>query len=280
MAQLRMYSLQAAACCALASLSGCNVVTTNVGRSHTTVTVNGVVVSGAGPANSAVETVQKTFKAASVATLQAEDRAGSIEIRSIENGSDEIHVTAAKTIIGGDSKKTLTGLLASVTIQADLRGDSLVLSSNYPADFDKRNISVSIDYVVTVPQRMALDLITRSGSITVNGIGGREHLHSDYGNIDLKSVGSNLDVSTNSGAISIENAPTAKEITAKTSYGNISLTQVAGDLDAATSSGTLTVNGVQNAQKVKLHSGYGNVRTHRWVRECGCVVKQWQRESK
>jgi DUF4097 and DUF4098 domain-containing protein YvlB len=265
MALRRIIPFCGAAICGIATLSGC-VVTNMPGKSGrvvtvngATVTVNGVNVTGGIGANSAEDTVQKRFIAGSVSSLKADANTGSIEISSTEAGSDEIHVQATRTIHGSDSVETLKPLLADVSVQAELVNGALVLSSKHPADFDKRNISVSVDYVVTVPQRLALDLRTGSGAITVHGIKGDARLHTDYGGIELTDIGGSVDASTTSGAVSIHGAEGAKRIDAKTDYGDIDLTQVSGAIDANTSSGTITVQDARNAVNMKLHSDYGKV---------------------
>jgi DUF4097 and DUF4098 domain-containing protein YvlB len=231
-----------------------------MGNNGTRVTVNGVNVSGdIDGANSAAETVQKKFLAEKVSSLKEDVNAGSIEVRTLENGQDEIHVVATKTLHGSDSPEMLKTRLADVSVQADLLDGALVLSSKHPADFDKKRIGVVVDYVVTVPPRLALVLRTGSGAITVSGVKGGATVHSDYGSIDLADVGGVLDASTSSGAISIERANEATRITAKSSYGNIDLRNAAGDIVAETESGAVTVDGVARAASIKLHSGYGEV---------------------
>jgi DUF4097 and DUF4098 domain-containing protein YvlB len=257
--KLLMISFCAAASCVFASLTGCVVTTTSRGRNNTTVKINGVTVSGGTSANSAEETVQKRFKAESVRSIQSTTDSGSIRVLPVESGPDEIRVQATKTLHGAESADTLKSLLAEVTVQAELVNGALVLSAKNPADFEKRNISVVIDYVVTVPPRLAVDLRTGSGAISVRGVQGGSKLHSDYGSIDLRDVGANLDVSTNSGSVSIEQALNTTGIAAKSSYGNIDLRQVAGSIAAETDSGSVTVNDAERAGSIKLHSGYGNV---------------------
>jgi hypothetical protein len=252
---LYRFALCAAAGAALASLSGC--VARTIHRNGVTVTVNGINASGVVGSNSATESVQKRFQAGSVSSLKADTDYGSIEIIPMESGKDEIHVQATKTVHGSDPSDKLKTLLSSVTIQADLVNGALVLTSTHPADFNNQNISVSIDYVLTVPPRLALALRTGSGAISVNGALGGGKLHSDYGDIKMKDVGGALDVSTSSGSISVERA--ANAIVAKSSYGNITLNNISGDIDADTQSGTISVHSVDKASTVKLHSGYGNV---------------------
>ena len=230
MAKLTRFALSAAAGAILASLAGCVTTTTN--RNGVTVTVNGVNISSSIRANSAADTVQKKFIAKSVSSLQSDGSAGSISVLTDETGQNEVHVQATRTLHGSDSAETLKTLLTDVTVQADLVNGALVLSSKHPADFEKRNVSVTIDYVVTVPQRLALDLKTVSGSITVRGVRGGAKLHSGYGNIDLADVGAVLDVSTSSGSIVIDRGQDASGITAKSSYGNIYIRTFSGDINA------------------------------------------------
>lgn len=243
--------------CLVASLCGCTVIKNGGRGGSVTVTINGV--DGAIGSNQASETVQKRFISEHVTTIKAQTESGSITVRPVEDGTDEIHIAATKTVHGSDSTDTLKSLLPSISVQAELIDGTLVLSSKHPVDFGAHHRSVSVDYVVTAPPRLAVDLRSGTGVIKMSGLKGGGTLHTDYGNIEVKDGAGRLDLSSSSGTITLLRAMDAENIVAKSDYGSIDLQQVAGTVQAETSSGSLTVSNAQRAISLKLHSDYGKV---------------------
>lgn len=233
---------------ALSGLAGCVVRGSRPPQIH-------VSMSG----NQVQETVQKTFKAEKVAHLRLQNVNGSIEVDPAAPNVDEIHIQATKIVSGSSAQDQLKPLLAKVQVEATLEGDTLKVQSRYPHDLFKQSTGVSVNYVISVPARLIVDLSTSNGTVQVNGVQGGGKVHSDYGNIDVHAVGGTLDISTSSGEITVDDAHTATSLTAKTDYGSIDLQNVSGVIDARSGSGPITVGQAQQTKRLTLHSDYGNI---------------------
>ena len=123
---------------------------------------------------------------------------------------------------------------------------------------------LTVQYVVTVPSRFNLKLITSGGDIKVgdlNGdvrcktsggdlelghIGGAVECKTSGGEMNLAGVRGNATLGTSGGNVRIGDAGAALEV--KTSGGSIAIDRVAGDLVAHTSGGGITV-----------HQAFGNI---------------------
>lgn len=218
--RLRCY-IPAIAGAVVLAMAGCNAVHNNVSRQIVIMPSTGNANTATG-GNEATETVQKTFIAAKVVTLQVDGQVGSIAVQA-RPGTEEIHIEAGKSIRGSDSVEQLKALLPAITVSSSMTGSSLILSSAYPADYSKRNLNVSVSYIITVPPRIALNLRSASGAIMFSGIHGGVKAHTEFGNLDARESTGDLELSTSSGYIKIADSPEATSINAKTDFGAIDI---------------------------------------------------------
>ncbi len=118
------------------------------------------------------ETIQKTYAATRVRTLRLHDELGAIEVRPIEDDRDEIRIEATKTAEGRRlSKAELRELLTKVKITACLDGDTLVIDTGYdPTEFPEA-AKATVSFVLSVPQRLALDLRSYASPVSTIGPG-------------------------------------------------------------------------------------------------------------
>jgi DUF4097 and DUF4098 domain-containing protein YvlB len=137
---------------------------------------------------------------------------------------DEVSIEAVKRTRGDKSE------LARVQIAVDDRGGRVDVRTEYDrnrSDRNRRTDHVSVDYTVTVPTSVSVDLHSISGAVTVTGVHG------------------SLRGETISGNLTITDAP--KLEAARTVSGDISLTGITtdGDLTAASISGNLRAKGLK-----------------------------------
>jgi DUF4097 and DUF4098 domain-containing protein YvlB len=156
--------------------------------------------------NQVKATVQKRFKAEKVNTLRVEATAGDIKIEPASDGADEILIRATKGVTGNLSAAKLTPLLNKVQVSAALEDSALVVRSRFPQESFPSGTGAYVNYAITVPKRLALDLNSASGDIKVSGVQGGAKIHSASGDVELQEVGGALDVTTASGDTSVESA--------------------------------------------------------------------------
>jgi DUF4097 and DUF4098 domain-containing protein YvlB len=156
----------------------------------------------------------------------------------VNGGSgDEVSIEAVKRTRGDKSE------LTNVQITVDDRAGRVDVRTEHEQnrrDRNGRSDHVSVDYTVTVPASVSVDLHSVSGSVKVSGI---------HGSLRAESV---------SGDVTIVDAPRLEA--AKTVSGDVSLTGVTadGDLSASSVSGNVRAKGLK-ARGLDLGSVSGDV---------------------
>jgi hypothetical protein len=105
----------------------------------------------------------------------------------------------------------------------------------------------SVSYRVVVPDNVALDIRTTSGTVTLRGYRGTAKVASTSGAIRIGGYcGNALDARSGSGAIALDAICAPPQTTLRTGSGNLTASLLAGryDIDAESSSGDERVRGV------------------------------------
>ena len=152
--------------------------------------------------------------------------------------------------------------------------------------------SLSIGFKVFVPQKMATDLSTSGGSISLSDVNGEQDFttsggslvldkvsgnvkgRTSGGNIQLKNCRQNIDLATSGGSISAKNCEgnlilntsggsiyfkhLKGEIKTRTSGGNVEGDDISGELHASTSGGNVSLTKL--ACSIEASTSGGNVR--------------------
>ena len=120
--------------------------------------------------------------------------------------------------------------------------------------------NVSIDYDVTVPADVALNLHSGSGDVEVNNAGRFVSAGSGSGNIRLHGSHGALDLESGSGDLQVEDS-NAGDVKAKTGSGNIRINGFSGSFTARTGSGDIEAFGRLQGGGM-IATGSGDVRLH------------------
>jgi DUF4097 and DUF4098 domain-containing protein YvlB len=152
-------------------------------------------------------------------------------------GGDDVSIEAVKHTRGDRSE------LGRVQVTVDDRAGRVDVRTEYEQNRTERNRQgdhVSVDYTVTVPASVSVDVHSVSGSVKVTGV---------HGSLRAETV---------SGEMTINDAPRLEA--AKTVSGDVSLTAVTadGDLSAASVSGSVRAKGVK-ARGLDLGSVSGDI---------------------
>lgn len=215
-------------------------------------------------ANSGVsEKFAKTYTAQKVKTLRVRDEMGAIEITPAEEGKDEIHIEATKTVAGGNlSNNDLKALLSRVKIVAHLDGDALVVEAEHEKDGFPDNVSATVGFVISVPKRLALDLRTDNSPISATGLEGGVTLRTSNGAIELSQLAGTVDAETSNAPISLKEAHAKATLKLVTSNGSIECDEIHAASEALavtlhTDNAPVTYNG--DATEATLHSSNGEL---------------------
>jgi DUF4097 and DUF4098 domain-containing protein YvlB len=120
--------------------------------------------------------------------------------------------------------------------------------------------NVSIDYEVTVPPDVALNLHSGSGDVEVNNAGRFVSAASGSGNVRVHGTHGPLDVESGSGDLQVDDAG-AGDVKARTGSGNIRVNGFSGSFTAKTGSGDIEAFGRLQGGGM-ISTGSGDVRLH------------------
>ena len=120
--------------------------------------------------------------------------------------------------------------------------------------------NISIDYDVTVPADVALNLHSGSGDVETNNVGRFLSAGSGSGNVRIRGSHGPLDIESGSGDLQVDDAGPG-DVKAKTGSGNIRVNGFSGSFNARTGSGDIEAFGrLQNGGMIS--TGSGDVRLH------------------
>ena len=183
----------------------------------------------------------------------------------------------------GLAKKTMTGL---VNVAAD--GNGLRIHTNHPKNPDGffawlagMTVQTRVDYEITVPRSMNLDLETVNGTVTASNVSGVLRFSTVNGRIIIERCAGELEASTTNGGIAAEllTVTPGRPVKLSTTNGRIMVAlprTIAARVDAATTNGAInsdipvlttsaskhslrgTINGGGNAE-LRLHTTNGSI---------------------
>ena len=169
---------------------------------------------------------------------------GKIEIQGWDQAQVKIEATK---ISNSSSLERAKENCASVIIEVTKSGNIVQISTKYPEH--TRNVNVSVNYAVWVPDKASVKIKSVSGSVGVASIGGSLEGDLTSGNVTLSKIAGSVDFQTVSGKIEIQDA--GADIDVKTVSGGISATRVKGSVDAETTSGSIVLKEISEAKSVR-----------------------------
>ncbi len=185
---------------------------------------------------------------------------GSGNIRVFPGGSSQIkvvgHVHAGWNGFGmGDVNDRINRIVANPPIAQS--GNAIHVGE--PSDRSLYN-NISIDYEVTVPNAVALNLHSGSGDLEVDNVGRFVAASSGSGSVRVHQVHGPADLRSGSGDIELEEISEG-DVKVQAGSGSLRLHGVNGSIHARTGSGDIEADG-HIAGMSTLSSGSGSVRLH------------------
>lgn len=206
-----------------------------------------------GPEN--LERFSQTYKIEGDGALDLNQIAGDVQV-SVGRGN-EVRIDAVKRVRNRDGEEAKR-LLAALRIEITQVGNRLEVRTVHPRTSGNRSWSGSVDYTITVPQRLAVAVKTVSGDVTIKDVRGEVRAESVSGDVDVTAT-PNLAM-----AKSVSGDIRARQIAAST----LTLGTVSGDvvvsalkvrtLDVGSVSGDLRLSSLQ-AERLTAKTVSGNL---------------------
>ena len=203
------------------------------------------------------QTIDRTFDARPGATFTLDNVNGHVNVASWDQ--PRIRVYAVKTVSRSDDPRAA---LNALKVEMTPHDGGVTVHTVYPnhgslgiLDILTGNWSdAKVEYDITVPRSMSLDVETTNGAIEVRGVSGMLKVESTNGHIKLDRCAGSVDASTTNGRVTAELLSVDRDKTNRlsTTNGRIVLTvppSLAAEIDASTTNG-----GIESELPVATHS--------------------------
>jgi len=177
-----------------------------------------------------VETVSKTFKVGSGASLDVSNLSGDVIVIGVSG--DQITVVATKRARGSEAKQALSDINIAMRQTAD--------RVEVRTEFGRRDSEAEVDYKVEMPTDASLIVRTISGDINVSNVHGDVQVDSTSGDVQASGTPRLAHLATVSGDVRMDDAGTPDTFTGGTVSGDfvarelkaraVEITTVSGDV--------------------------------------------------
>ena len=197
----------------------------------------------------------------------AVDKGTELQVET-QNGQVVVEVGGeGKVRVGGKKRvRALTGasgMLGDIKIKVDKKEGALQVGAEHPKNSFTENYSVS--FALSVPRATPLRLLTRNGSIRVEGTEGRIWVETRNGSVKLRKVEGDVEVTTKNGSVKVSGRIPAMKLT--TRNGSIKASSSGGAKGAAlgrislnTNNGSIRYRGKASQLRVKSRNGSVHVQ--------------------
>lgn len=189
-------------------------------------------------------------------TLKVMDDVGDVTIVGAD--VDTVQVNVTKKAYATSQAKADEALK---TIQYSISQTGGVITVTYKLPTLKNvNNAKSVDFVITVPNKITVDVDNNFGAISVSNITGAVAVQNDFGNIAVENVEGALAVSSSSGELTVTSIKAGTQnIELNSDFGSITLKQANGkEISLQTNSGKLTLDEVRATGDIVTKTDFGD----------------------
>ena len=210
-----------------------------------------LAVAAVSHASTLEETFDRTFDVRPGTTFTLENTNGHINVRSWDQPRVRVH--AEKRVESRDSDAAKKAF-AELRVEPSVSADGVRIMTHYPRRSDGvfdwlagTNVSMTVNYEITVPRTMNIGLENTNGGIDVSDVRGSMHVSNTNGHIELLRCAGDVDAETTNGHVKAElsEVTQGKAVRLETTNGRITVTlprTVAARLDASTTNGRINTD--------------------------------------
>jgi len=210
--------------------------------------------------------IEKTFNVKKGQELMVRSDLGFVEVTTW--GKDKVDVVIENRA-KGLRKKDVDYILDKMEFRVEKTGSGVDVIAEYKGSKWMNNWShgISLHFIIKVPKKFDLDVLTAGGGIKVADIDGKVHLKTSGGPIWMGYIDGEVFARSSGGGISLDGASANVDI--ETSGGGITIGETKGKVHAHTSGGGVTVDGASGNTEVSTSGGgitlkniEGNIQAH------------------
>lgn len=150
----------------------------------------------------------------------------------------------------------------SVKYTIEQTGSTITLKYELPKSMNFSNNVNTVDFTITVPNEVTVDVDTGFGKVSVTGTKGNVSIANDFGAITLENIEGALSVSTNSGEVTATSIKAGStDIELQSDFGRIKLEKASGrDITLGSNSGVIELNDVRATGDIKTNTDFGDTK--------------------
>lgn len=211
------------------------------------------------------DTIRKSYDVRPGGWLKIESERGSIEVSTSGSNKVDIEVIRDVDTFSDDEAREI---LDNFEIEFRQSGNDILIQAKflkkYTSFWDQIRNRLKIKFIVTVPKKFNVDLLTAGGSISVDDLEGEVKSHTSGGSLHFGNIIGPVYGKTSGGSITLEGCEGNAEV--RTSGGSITIGNVNGDVLARTSGGSIkiqeaqgTVDAVTSGGSIKVQEVMGTI---------------------
>jgi DUF4097 and DUF4098 domain-containing protein YvlB len=190
-------------------------------------------------------------------TLKVVDDAGAVAITGAD--VDSVEVKVVRTAYDS-SQARADEEVKNIKYTIEQTGNVIILKYELPRSMNFSNNINTVDFVVTVPHEVTVDVNTNMGEVSVASTKGNVDIKNSFGDVTTEDIEGALSVHTNSGEVNATSIVAGSEkIDLSSDFGNVILKKAdAKDITLDSNSGAITLSEVRATGDLTMNTDFGN----------------------
>ena len=190
-------------------------------------------------------------------TLKVLDDAGAVTV----TGADvkTVEVKAIKTAYDS-SQARADAEVKGIKYTVEQTGGTITLKYEIPKSVNFSNNINTVDFIVTVPNEITVDVHSSTGEVSVASTKGNVNIKNSFGDVTVEDIEGSLTVHTNSGKVDATSiVANGRNIDLSSDFGDITLMKAnAKGITLDSNSGAITLSEVRATGDLTTNTDFGN----------------------
>jgi DUF4097 and DUF4098 domain-containing protein YvlB len=190
-------------------------------------------------------------------TLKVASAAGDVNITGAN--VDTVQVRVVKTAYDS-SQARADEEVKGIKYTIEQKGTSITLKYELPKSMNFSNHVNTVDFEVTVPNEVTVDVDGSAGQVSVTGTTGNVDIRNDFGDMTLENIEGAVSVQTSSGEVTADSISAGtQDIALYSDFGAVSLRNASGrDITLDSNSGSISLQEVRATGAIKTKTDFGD----------------------
>ena len=189
-------------------------------------------------------------------TLNVDNDAGNVTITGAE--VDTVQVKVVKTAYDSTQSRA-DAEVKGIKYTIEQTGGTITLKYELPKSMNFNNHVNTVDFVVTVPNEVTVDVNSNMGEVSVASTKGNIDIKNSFGAVTIEDIEGALSAHTNSGEVNVTSIVAGVEnIDLSSDFGGVTLKKADGkDITIDSNSGTITLSEVRATGDINTNTDFG-----------------------